>query len=104
MLKKLIRQNAATFISMLLLVLLPVVVSSGLGLLLYVYNEWLLHLNLGQMLLYFGVVSLTMAFVLTPTTFCGLSERVLPGLDRLSGCGGFVWAGGHTGIYRGSAN
>ena len=57
---------------MLLLVLLPVVVSSGLGLLLYTYNEWLLHLNLGQMLLYFGVVSLTMAFALTPTTFVAL--------------------------------
>lgn len=72
MIKKLIRQNAATFISLLLLVLLPVVVSSGLGLLLYTYNEWLLHLNFSQMLLYFGVVSLTMAFALTPTTFVAL--------------------------------
>lgn len=72
MLKNLIRQNAATFVSMLLLVILPVVVSSGLVLLLYTYDELLLHLGFWEMLLYFVVVSFTMAFALTPTTFVAL--------------------------------
>lgn len=72
MLKNLIRQNAATFVSMGLLVVMPVVVSSGLTLLLYSYRDLFLDLNVWEMLLYFGAVSLTMAFALTPTTFVAL--------------------------------
>lgn len=72
MLKNLIRQNAATFFSMLLLVVLPLVVSSGLSLMLYSFSDLLLDLNLLEILLYFGVVSFTMAFALTPTTFVAL--------------------------------
>jgi uncharacterized membrane protein YdjX (TVP38/TMEM64 family) len=85
MLKNLIRQNAATFVSMLLLVVLPVVVSSGLSLLLYTYSDLLLDLHLGEIIFYFGVVSFTMAFALTPTTYVALVTGFLLGWPSFPG-------------------
>lgn len=85
MLKNLIRQNAATFFSMLLLVVLPVVVSSGLSLLLYTYSDLLLDLDLLEILLYFVVVSITMAFALTPTTYVALVTGFFLGWPSFAG-------------------
>ncbi|WP_242926831.1 TVP38/TMEM64 family protein [Pontibacter vulgaris] len=67
-----IRQNASTFVSMVLLVAVPVVVSSTLAYYLYQYQGLLQNLELWQMLLYFVAVSFTMALALTPTTFVAL--------------------------------
>jgi uncharacterized membrane protein YdjX (TVP38/TMEM64 family) len=72
MLKELLQKNSSTFFSMLLLVAIPVLVSSTLAYFLYRFQEVLANLNPGQELLYFVVVSLTMAFALTPTTFIAL--------------------------------
>ncbi|WP_347157798.1 TVP38/TMEM64 family protein [Pontibacter chitinilyticus] len=72
LLQNLIRQNASTFISMFLLVAVPVVVSSTLAYVLYEHQGLLQGLNWWQLLLYFAVVSLTMAVALTPTTFVAL--------------------------------
>lgn len=72
MLKELLRKNASTFFSMLLLVVIPVVVSSTLAFYLYQFQETLANLSWWQVLLYFVVVAFTMAFALTPTTFVAL--------------------------------
>ncbi|MHA6249652.1 TVP38/TMEM64 family protein [Pontibacter sp. CAU 1760] len=72
MLRTLIRENASTFVSMLLLVVVPIVVSSTLAVVLYSHQDLLTGLSWGQMLLYFAVISLTMALALTPTTFVAL--------------------------------
>ena len=72
LLRNLIRENASTFVSMLLLVVVPVVVSSTLAFVLYQYQDLLQGLTWWQMLLYFTVVSCTMALALTPTTFVAL--------------------------------
>ncbi|RAU83731.1 TVP38/TMEM64 family protein [Pontibacter arcticus] len=72
LLRNLIRENAFTFVSMLLLVVVPVVVSSTLAFLLYEHQDLLQDLSAGQMFLYFVVVSFTMALALTPTTFVAL--------------------------------
>lgn len=72
LLQNFIRENASTFISMLLLVVVPVVVSSTLAVYLYQFQEALSNLNIWQLLLYFVVISFTMAFALTPTTFVAL--------------------------------
>lgn len=72
LLQNFIRENASTFVSMLLLVVVPVVVSSTLAVYLYQFQEALSNLSIWQMLLYFVVISFTMAFALTPTTFVAL--------------------------------
>ncbi|KAA5542052.1 VTT domain-containing protein [Adhaeribacter rhizoryzae] len=72
MLKQLFQKNLGSFISMALLVIVPVSVSSTLAVLLYKYQDLLLNLTVSQIILYFLVVSLTMAFALTPTTFIAL--------------------------------
>lgn len=72
MLKQLLQKNFGTFISMALLVIVPVSVSSTLAVLLHKYQDLLLNLTPGQTVLYFLVVSITMAFALTPTTFVAL--------------------------------
>ncbi|PRY16401.1 putative membrane protein YdjX (TVP38/TMEM64 family) [Pontibacter ummariensis] len=72
LLRSFIRENASTFVSMLLLVVVPVVVSSTLAVVLYNYQELLEGLNWWQLLAYFAVVSVTMALALTPTTFVAL--------------------------------
>ena len=72
MLKELIFKNASTFFSMLLLVVVPVLVSSTLAFYLYQYQELLQSLEPWETILYFVVVAFTMAFALTPTTFVAL--------------------------------
>ena len=72
MLKELISKNASAFISMFLLVVVPVVVSSSLAVYFYQYQEVLQNLNAGETIMYFVVVAFTMAFALTPTTFVAL--------------------------------
>ncbi|WP_187261706.1 TVP38/TMEM64 family protein [Pontibacter beigongshangensis] len=72
LLRSFIRKNASTFVSMLLLVAMPLIVSSTLAYSLYSYQDLLQNLSVGHMLLYFAVVSLTMALALTPTTFVAL--------------------------------
>jgi len=72
MLKELFRKNLSSFISMLLLVVVPVLVSSSLAFMLFRNQELLQNLSFGQMVLYFLIVALTMAFALTPTTFVAL--------------------------------
>src|SRR5688500_12162049 len=57
---------------MLLLVVLPIVVSSTLAFYLYRYQEVLQNLGLLETLLYFIIVAITMTFALTPTTFVAL--------------------------------
>ncbi|WP_233219257.1 TVP38/TMEM64 family protein [Adhaeribacter arboris] len=57
---------------MALLAVGPVLISSTVAVLLYQYQAILQQLTLGQMVLYFMVVSFTMAFALTPTTFVAL--------------------------------
>ena len=72
MFKEVLQKNLGTFISMALLVIVPVVFSSSLAYILYQYQEWLQHLSFIQMVVYFLTVSFTMAFALTPTTFIAL--------------------------------
>jgi uncharacterized membrane protein YdjX (TVP38/TMEM64 family) len=72
LLRTFIRENASTFISMLLLVVVPVVVSSTAAVVLYHYEGLLQDLSAWEMLLYFVVISVTMALALTPTTFVAL--------------------------------
>jgi uncharacterized membrane protein YdjX (TVP38/TMEM64 family) len=72
MLKELIQKNSSALFSMLLLVAIPVLVSSTLAFFLYRFQDILAHLGPGQVILYFVAVSLTMAFALTPTTFIAL--------------------------------
>ncbi|MDB5264238.1 MAG: hypothetical protein JWQ14_3521 [Adhaeribacter sp.] len=57
---------------MLLLVVVPVLVSSTLAFYLYQYQAVLESLNAGGTILYFVIVAFTMAFALTPTTFVAL--------------------------------
>ncbi|WP_228466992.1 TVP38/TMEM64 family protein [Adhaeribacter swui] len=57
---------------MALLAVGPVLISSTLAVVLYQYQHILQQLTWGQMALYFLVVSFTMAFAITPTTFVAL--------------------------------
>jgi uncharacterized membrane protein YdjX (TVP38/TMEM64 family) len=72
MLKELIQKNSSTLFSMVMLVAIPVLVSSTLAFFLYRFQDVLANLHPAQVLLYFVIVSLTMAFALTPTTFVAL--------------------------------
>jgi uncharacterized membrane protein YdjX (TVP38/TMEM64 family) len=84
-LRTFIRENASTFISMLLLVVVPVVVSSTLAVVLYNNQELLADLSLAEMLLYFAVISITMALALTPTTFVALVSGFYIGWSGFAG-------------------
>ena len=84
-LRNLVRENASTFVSMLLLVVVPVVVSSTLAFILYQYQDFLRELTWLQMLLYFAVISVTMAFALTPTTFVALISGFYLGWNGFAG-------------------
>ena len=72
MIKDLLRQNTSSIVSMVLLVVVPVLVSSSLAFVLFRNQSLLQNMSILQMVLYFGVVALTMAFALTPTTFIAL--------------------------------
>lgn len=84
-LRTFIRENASTFISMLLLVVVPVVVSSTLAVVLYNYQDLLAGLSWVEMLLYFAVISITMALALTPTTFVALVSGFYLGWSGFAG-------------------
>ncbi|QMU29781.1 TVP38/TMEM64 family protein [Adhaeribacter radiodurans] len=72
MIKQLFQKNLGTLVVMALLAVGPVLISSTVAVLLYQYQAVLQQLTFGQMVLYFMVVSFTMAFALTPTTFVAL--------------------------------
>ncbi|MDQ4141398.1 MAG: VTT domain-containing protein [Bacteroidota bacterium] len=72
MLKQLFQKNLGTLIAMAILAVGPLLISSTVAVLLYQYQAILQQLTIGQMVLYFMVVSFTMAFALTPTTFVAL--------------------------------
>ncbi|GAB3537394.1 hypothetical protein GCM10027443_30270 [Pontibacter brevis] len=84
-LRTFIRENASTFVSMLLLVVVPVVVSSTLAVVLYNYQDLLAGLSWGEMLLYFAAISVTMALALTPTTFVALVSGFYLGWSGFAG-------------------
>lgn len=70
--RRLFRENRSTLVSLFLLILMPVIASSGLSYLLYEKQDLFFNLNGIQMLIFFIVVAFTMAFALTPTTFVAL--------------------------------
>jgi uncharacterized membrane protein YdjX (TVP38/TMEM64 family) len=70
--KELFRENRSTLVSLLLLIAVPVLASSGLVYFFYEHQEFFENLNGWQLLVYFIVISFTMAFALTPTTFVAL--------------------------------
>ncbi|QCR24524.1 TVP38/TMEM64 family protein [Pontibacter sp. SGAir0037] len=85
LLRNFVRENAFTFVSMLLLVVVPLVVSSTLAYQLYQYQDLFQNLSFGQMLLYFMVISITMALALTPTTFVALVSGFYLGWQAFPG-------------------
>ena len=84
-LRTLFQQNLSTFLTLLALVAVPLLGSSTLLVLLYEHQALLQHLSLAQSLLYFGVVSLTMALALTPTTFVAIVSGYFLGWPGLPG-------------------
>lgn len=84
-LRELFRKNFSTFLTMLLLVAVPLLGSSGLLALLYQHQSLLQQLSLAQSLLYFATVSLTMALALTPTTFVAIVSGYFLGWAWLPG-------------------
>ncbi len=85
LLRTFIRENASTFVSMLLLVVVPVVVSSTVAVVLYNYEDLLQGLSVWEMLLYFAAISITMALALTPTTFIALISGFYIGWSGFAG-------------------
>ncbi|WP_224744303.1 TVP38/TMEM64 family protein [Pontibacter aquaedesilientis] len=85
MLRTFIRENASSFVSMLLLVAVPLVVSSTAAVFLYQYQDLLRDLSWPQMLLYFVVISVTMSLALTPTTFVALVSGFYLGWPGFAG-------------------
>ena len=85
LLRNLVRENASTFVSMLLLVVVPVTVSSTAAVYLYQYQDLLRDLTIWQLLLYFVVISVTMALALTPTTFVALVSGFYLGWQAFPG-------------------
>ncbi|WP_192821823.1 TVP38/TMEM64 family protein [Rufibacter sp. LB8] len=83
--KKLLQQNSGTVLYSLLLVVVPVLASSGLAIWLYNNQELMHSLTWAQMLLYYFLVSLTMAFALTPTTFVALATGFFLGWEGFPG-------------------
>ncbi|NML66215.1 VTT domain-containing protein [Hymenobacter sp. RP-2-7] len=84
-LRALFQKNFSTFLTLLLLVAVPLLGSSSLLVLLYERQALLQHLTLGQSLLYFMAVSLTMALALTPTTFVAIVSGYFLGWPGLPG-------------------
>ena len=70
---------------MFLLVAVPLLGSSSLLLLLYERQQLLQHLGVGQELLYFVVIAITMAFAITPTTFVAIVTGYYFGWAGLAG-------------------
>ena len=84
-LRELFRKNFSSFFTMLLLGVVPLLGSGTLLALLYERQALLQHLTLGQSLLYFAAVALTMALALTPTTFVAIVTGYFMGWAGLPG-------------------
>jgi len=84
-LRELFQKNFSTFLTMGLLVAVPVLGSASVLGLLYERPGLLQNLTAGQVLLYFGVVGLTMALALTPTTFVAIVTGYYFGWSGLAG-------------------
>ncbi|ALW85325.1 hypothetical protein AUC43_09590 [Hymenobacter sedentarius] len=84
-LRELFRKNFSTLLTMFLLVAVPLLGSSSLLLLLYERQQLLQHLSVGQQLLYFVVIAITMAFAFTPTTFVAIVTGYYFGWAGLAG-------------------
>ncbi len=84
-LRELFQKNFSTLLTLFLLVAVPLLGSGALLGLLYERPELLTHLGLGQAVLYFAVVALTMAFALTPTTFVAIATGYYFGWAGLPG-------------------
>lgn len=84
-LRELFRNNFSSFLTMLLLGVVPLLGSGTLLALLYERQALLQHLTLGQSLLYFVAVALTMALALTPTTFVAIVTGYFLGWMGLPG-------------------
>lgn len=84
-LRELFRKNFSSFLTMLLLGVVPLLGSGTLLALLYERQALLQHLTLSQSLLYFAAVSLTMALALTPTTFVAIVTGYFLGWAGLPG-------------------
>lgn len=84
-LRELLQKNFSTFLTLLLLVAVPLLGSSALLLILARHEQLLQHLTLAESVLYFAVVSLTMALALTPTTFVAIATGYYLGWVGLPG-------------------
>ena len=84
-LRELFQKNFSTFLTMGLLLAVPLLGSAAVLGLLYERPELLRHLTLAQSLLYFAVAGLLMATALTPTTFVAIITGYYFGWNGLLG-------------------
>lgn len=84
-LRELFQKNFSTFLTMGLLLAVPLLGSAMVLGLLYEQPDLLRHLTLGQSLLYFAVAGLLMATALTPTTFVAIITGFYFGWGGLPG-------------------
>ena len=84
-LKALFRTNTSSMLSMFLLVVLPVLGSSAVTYLLYEHQDLLRNLTLPQMLLYFGLMVVVLAFSLVHSTVAVLLTGFFLGWPGLPG-------------------
>ncbi|MEJ7662962.1 MAG: hypothetical protein WKG07_27110 [Hymenobacter sp.] len=84
-LRELFQKNFSTFLTMGLLLAVPLLGSAAVLGLLYERPTLLQHLSLAQSLLYFVLAGLTMALALTPTTFVAIISGLLFGWAGLPG-------------------
>ena len=84
-LRELFQKNFSTFLTMGLLLAVPLLGSAAVLGLLYERPTLLQHLRLAQSLLYFAVAGLTMALALTPTTFVAIISGYYFGWAGLPG-------------------
>ena len=84
-LRELFQKNFSTFLTMGLLLAVPLLGSAAVLGLLYERPTLLQHLSLAQSLLYFALAGLTMALALTPTTFVAILSGYYFGWAGLPG-------------------
>lgn len=84
-LRELFQKNFSTFLTMGLLLAVPLLGSAAVLGLLYERPTLLQHLSLAQSLLYFTLAGLTMALALTPTTFVAIISGYYLGWAGLPG-------------------
>ena len=85
MFKELLQQNFSAFLSMFLLVVLPIIGSSTVTYLLYEHQDLLRHLTLLQLVFYFGLMVLVLAFSLVHSTVAVLLTGFFLGWPGLPG-------------------